>query len=73
METRIDSPTRGPGSDLAVLAALAFARLLLHCATNWHYGVHHDELGVLAASARSRDAMANARKLWSGHPIRRGR
>lgn len=26
---------------------LALARLVLHCATNWHYGFHRDELGVL--------------------------
>ncbi|MGB8341743.1 MAG: glycosyltransferase family 39 protein [Chthoniobacterales bacterium] len=36
--------TRG---SLAILLALAAARLALHCATNWHYGFHRDELGVL--------------------------
>ena len=36
--------TRG---GLAILLALAAARLALHCATNWHYGFHRDELGVL--------------------------
>jgi len=47
METRADSPTRGRGGDLAVLMALALVRLILHCATNWQYGFHRDELGVL--------------------------
>jgi hypothetical protein len=37
---------RGP-SALAILLALAVARLALHCATNWQYGFHRDELGVL--------------------------
>ena len=32
---------------LALLLALALARLILHCATNWQYGFHRDELGVL--------------------------
>ncbi len=31
----------------AILLALALARLVLHCATNWQYGFHRDELGVL--------------------------
>ncbi len=34
-------------NDLAVLLFLAFARLILHCATNWQYGFHRDELGVM--------------------------
>ena len=41
------SPTTRRSGDLAVLFALALARLLLHCATNWQYGFHRDELGVL--------------------------
>ena len=36
--------TRG---GLAILLALAAVRLALHCATNWQYGFHRDELGVL--------------------------
>ena len=47
MEMKTESLTRTRRSDLAVLLALALARLLLHCATNWQYGFHRDELGVL--------------------------
>ena len=47
MTTRTDSLTKARNGDLAVLIALAAARLALHCATNWHYGFHRDELGVL--------------------------
>ena len=45
METKIDSKTRS--AELSILLALALARLILHCATNWQYGFHRDELGVL--------------------------
>jgi len=34
--------------DLAVLLAIALARLLLHVALNGHYGFHRDELAVFA-------------------------
>src|SRR5450432_1686201 len=37
---------RGPNA-FTILMALALARLVLHCATNWQYGFHRDELGVL--------------------------
>ena len=47
MTTRTDSLTKARNGDLAVLIALAVARLALHCATNWQYGFHRDELGVL--------------------------
>ena len=46
----MDAPTkapRSPGSALGILLTLALARLVVHCATNWHYGFHRDELGVL--------------------------
>jgi len=36
-----------PRGDLLVLVLLAGARLLIHCLTNWRYGFHRDELGVL--------------------------
>jgi 4-amino-4-deoxy-L-arabinose transferase-like glycosyltransferase len=45
MKTRTDSEARR--GDLAILLILALARLALHCATNWQYGFHRDELGVL--------------------------
>jgi Dolichyl-phosphate-mannose-protein mannosyltransferase len=47
MTTRTDSLTKSRDGDLAVLIALALARLALHCATNWQYGFHRDELGLL--------------------------
>jgi Dolichyl-phosphate-mannose-protein mannosyltransferase len=46
METRTDSPARRPAA-LGLLVTLALARLALHCLTNWQYGFHRDELGVL--------------------------
>lgn len=30
-----------------MLVTIALGRLILHCATNWQYGFHRDELGVL--------------------------
>ena len=47
METKIVSPTKPRAGDLALLMTLAVARLILHCATNWQYGFHRDELGLL--------------------------
>ena len=41
------SQPRALRGDLIVLAAVALARLLIHCLTNWQYGFHRDELGVL--------------------------
>jgi 4-amino-4-deoxy-L-arabinose transferase-like glycosyltransferase len=46
METRTDSAARPPAA-LGLLVALALTRLALHCLTNWQYGFHRDELGVL--------------------------
>ena len=43
-ETKSSSP---PGSALGILVGLALVRLVLHCATNWQYGFHRDELGLL--------------------------
>ena len=42
--------TRSPASrrgDLITLLILALARLLIQCLTDWQYGFHRDELGVL--------------------------
>lgn len=36
-----------PPAAWRILISLALARLLLHCATNWQYGFHRDELGLL--------------------------
>ncbi len=36
-----------PPAALGLLVTLALARLVLHCLTNWQYGFHRDELGVL--------------------------
>ncbi len=36
-----------PPRALGLLVTLALARLVLHCATNWQYGFHRDELGLL--------------------------
>ena len=33
--------------DLTLLVILAAVRLIIHCATNWQYGFHRDELGLL--------------------------
>ena len=43
MTTRSDKPNDA----LLLVVILAGARLLLHCATNWNYGFHRDELVVL--------------------------
>ncbi|MBA3650657.1 MAG: glycosyltransferase family 39 protein [Chthoniobacterales bacterium] len=40
-------PSALPSRALGWLVTLALARLLLHCATNWQYGFHRDELGLL--------------------------
>lgn len=45
MDAKTQTKTRD--GDLAILLALALVRLILHCATNWQYGFHRDELGVL--------------------------
>jgi len=42
----VSAPRRQRG-DLWLLIVLALARLVIHCATNWQYGFHRDELGVL--------------------------
>ncbi|MEP6975787.1 MAG: glycosyltransferase family 39 protein [Spartobacteria bacterium] len=47
METHTASLTKSRHGDLTLLVALALARLVLHCATNWQYGFHRDELGLL--------------------------
>ncbi|MEO8438679.1 MAG: glycosyltransferase family 39 protein [Spartobacteria bacterium] len=44
---RTTSPPSRPPAAWLLLVALALARLALHCATNWQYGFHRDELGVL--------------------------
>lgn len=36
-----------PPRALGLLVTLALARLVVHCATNWQYGFHRDELGLL--------------------------
>src|SRR3954447_3327525 len=36
-----------PRPALRLLVVLALGRLALHCTTNWHYGFHRDELGLL--------------------------
>ncbi|MDQ3545898.1 MAG: glycosyltransferase family 39 protein [Verrucomicrobiota bacterium] len=36
-----------PPAAWRILISLALARLVLHCATNWQYGFHRDELGLL--------------------------
>ncbi len=41
------SPSALPSPALGWLVILGLARLLLHCATNWQYGFHRDELGLL--------------------------
>src|SRR6478735_7679255 len=46
-ETRTDPLMSARRTDFAILLVLALARLILHCATNWQYGFHRDELGVL--------------------------
>ncbi|MDQ3200321.1 MAG: glycosyltransferase family 39 protein, partial [Verrucomicrobiota bacterium] len=46
--TQNPPPTPRPPAALALLLMVAVARLALHCATNWHYGFHRDELGTLA-------------------------
>ena len=45
MDTASESRIRS--GDFAILLVLALARLIVHCATNWQYGFHRDELGVL--------------------------
>ncbi len=40
-------PLSPPPRALGLLVGLAAARLVLHCATNWQYGFHRDELGLL--------------------------
>ena len=47
MKTRTQATLAPPPSAFALLVTVALARLALHCATNWHYGFHRDELGVL--------------------------
>ncbi|MEO8044069.1 MAG: glycosyltransferase family 39 protein [Spartobacteria bacterium] len=43
-KTNANSP---PPAALGILITLALARLVLHCATNWQYGFHRDELGLI--------------------------
>src|SRR5450432_3867849 len=47
MKTRTPAIFSPPPSAFALLVTVALARLALHCATNWQYGFHRDELGVL--------------------------
>ncbi len=47
METDRRSPPPRPPVALQLLVTMALIRLALHCATNWHYGFHRDELGLL--------------------------
>ncbi len=46
MDSSIPSPSPPPRA-LGLLLILAAARLIVHCATNWQYGFHRDELGLL--------------------------
>ncbi len=45
--TATDSTPSHRRGDLILLVILALARLIIHCATNWQYGFHRDELGIL--------------------------
>jgi hypothetical protein len=47
MKTRTLATLSPSPSAFTLLVIVALARLALHCATNWHYGFHRDELGVL--------------------------
>ena len=46
MKAKTNPPARPPVA-LGLLVTLGLARLALHCLTNWQYGFHRDELGVL--------------------------
>ncbi|MBA3544134.1 MAG: glycosyltransferase family 39 protein [Chthoniobacterales bacterium] len=47
MKPAVDPTSNRHRADLMWLIVLALIRLVIHCASNWQYGFHRDELGVL--------------------------